>query len=566
MFHFNSPGFMIEKFCKSLSRICIPLVLMLSCNETSQKPKPVEIVKKPEDLNKKTNENIASIIAFALVNTGNLNNDIKFNMLPVVKAWYDTRDSLRTWSYNKEWLGMADSLYGFVEQSERFGLFPSDYHFKELNLIHRKLKTDSLSMLDAALWARADILFTDAFMQITKDIKLGRLEPDSVTLRKDTTLTDSFYVSLLQKTFEAKTLTNFFEELEPHHEGYVKLRAALKGFVDSMDRKSYTYLAYPFEDSLAFIRDLQVRLAESGHPAKDTGTTDKAALTAAVKRYQAKHGLVVDGKAGPMVVKSLNNTDKEKFKRIAVNLDRYKHLPDTMPARYVWVNIPSYDLQVWDSDTLQLESKIIVGQPLTRTPLLTSALTNIILFPQWTVPYSIIFKEMLPKIREDVDYLNSQNLMVVDKNDSILDPHTINWFKLDEQHFPYLLKQREGDDNSLGVIKFNFSNKYSVYLHDTNARWLFSKPKRALSHGCVRVQRWDTLSRYLLKTDTARYKPDSIAAWMKKKEKHTLRLSERVPLFIRYFTCEVKKNRIVFFDDIYAEDKLIREEYFGNKD
>jgi murein L,D-transpeptidase YcbB/YkuD len=145
---------------------------------------------------------------------------------------------------------------------------------------------------------------------------------------------------------------------------------------------------------------------------------------------------------------------------------------------------------------------------------LTSEISNFITMPQWTVPYSIIFKEMLDKIRKDTNFLASQNLMVVDDNDSVINPRTINWYKLNKTHFPYQLKQREGDDNSLGVIKFNFRNKYNVYIHDTNVRWMFSKSYRAISHGCVRVKEWDKLANYLVRNDTLHYPKDTLKAYI----------------------------------------------------
>lgn len=548
--------------------VALSALLVLACNRSPQKPKTVEIVREPEDLNKKTNENIATAIAFAAENGGKLNDSAIFNMLPAVRLWYGRVDSPRTWSYEKQWLPVADSLFRFIRHSENYGLFPTDYHFNSLDIVYQKLQTDSSAMLDAAMWARADLLLTDAFMQIVKDIKLGRLERDSITLRKDSLLSDSFYVSLLENVQLKKELTSFLEELEPRHRGYMELRNALPHFLDTMNRTKYTYLYYPFTDpvdSMEFIRNLQTRLYEGGYLTLNDHEADTATLTAAVRAYQKENNLKVDGKAGPMVVKSLNNNDQEKFKVIAINMDRYKQLPDSMPQRYAWVNIPAFRLRVWDTDTLKLESKIIVGQPQTRTPLLTSTLTNFIIFPQWTVPYSIIFKEMLPKIRNNVAYLDKQNLMVVDKNDSIIDPGSINWFKLNKNYFPYLLKQREGDDNSLGVIKFNFRNKYSVYLHDTNARGLFSKTNRALSHGCVRVQQWNKLSKYLAENDSLRYNPDTLASWIKRKEKHTVYFSRKIPIFIRYITCEGTDGRLVFFDDIYAEDKAARAAWFSNK-
>lgn len=547
---------------------CLLFFGVAACNTATEEPKPVEIVKKPENLNKKTYENIAAILHFAEENKGALNDSIRFGMISVVKKWYDTKDSLRTWSDQKEWLSIADSLYNFIEKSELYGLFPTDYHYTALKNIHEAVAKDSASMMDAALWARADVMFTDAFMQVVKHLKLGRLERDSITLRKDTLIADSVYISLLQKVHEQKLITPLLNELEPGLPPYRELKHAIKGFLDSMDRKVYTYITYPIEipeDSVLFLKQLQTRLFEGGYLQFNDRAADTAELASAVRSYQEAKKLKVDGKAGPAVVGSLNDNDRERFTRIAINLDRYKLMADTLPYRYVWVNIPSFQLRLWDADTLKFESKVVVGQPKTRTPVLTSELTNFVIFPQWTVPYSIIFKEMLPKIQKNVAYLDKENLMVVDKNDSIIDPRAINWFKLNKNNFPYLLKQREGDDNSLGVIKFNFRNKYSVYLHDTNARGLFTRPSRALSHGCVRVQQWEKLYKYLVKNDSVRYKPDTLTAWMKRKEKHVVNFSKKIPVFIRYISTEAKDGRVVFYDDVYADDKTARNRYFLNK-
>lgn len=563
VFSFNSSILMTKHFTKHLF-LLIAVLQLWSCND-QEKPKPVEIVKKPEEINKKTNENIRSIIGYAQTNNNKINDSTSFTQFAFVKKWYEARDSFRTWSNEKQWLPLADSLFGFIRNSEQYGLFPADYHFVQLKAIHQALKKDSTAMLDAALWARADVMFTDAFMQIARDLKIGRIERDSITLRKDTLLTDSSGITLLQKAQQQKQLTPVFESLEPAYAAYYEIRHALKGFLDTMNRKEFTYVSYPFEDSLEFITQLQRRLFEGGYIDFDGKPADTASLAAAVRKFQEEKSLKVDGKAGIAVVSKLNNTDVEKFKRIAINLDRYKQMPDSMPVRYALVNLPAFQLRVWDTDTLRLESKVIVGNPKTRTPLLTSELTNFIIFPQWTVPQSIIFKEMLPKIQKKVEYLDKENLMVVDKNDSIVDPHTVNWFRLNKNNFPYQLKQREGDDNSLGVIKFNFRNKYSVYLHDTNARGLFSRKDRALSHGCVRVQEWQKLSKYLVKNDSLRYKPDTLAAWMKRKEKHMISFSRRTPIFIRYITCEVKEGNLVLYDDIYAEDKMVREKYLYNR-
>jgi murein L,D-transpeptidase YcbB/YkuD len=155
--------------------------------------------------------------------------------------------------------------------------------------------------------------------------------------------------------------------------------------------------------------------------------------------------------------------------------------------------------------------------------------------------------------------------MVVNGSDSVIDPHSIDWSKLDSKHFPYLIRQREGDDNSLGVIKFNFANKYAVYLHDTNARSLFSRSARALSHGCVRVQKWQELSQFLVRSDTTRFPTDTLNAWIERQEKHTVTGFPRVPLYIRYFTVEGKNGRLNFYSDIYGYDRIDRNKYFATR-
>jgi murein L,D-transpeptidase YcbB/YkuD len=236
-----------------------------------------------------------------------------------------------------------------------------------------------------------------------------------------------------------------------------------------------------------------------------------------------------------------------------------------MPTTYIWVNIPAYRMKVIDSGNVALESNVIVGQPKTRTPLLTSNLTNFITYPQWTVPYSIVFGEMLAKIKANPDYLRKQNLMVVDKNDSVMNVDSLNWKKFNKNYFPYQIKQRQGDDNSLGVLKFNFANKYSVYLHDTNARWLFSKENRALSHGCVRVKEFMKLADFLVRYDSIRFPPDTLRSWITRQEKHVVSGFPRVPIFIRYFTCEGKNGGIKFYNDVYGEDRVLSQRYFDNK-
>ena len=501
----------------NVSIIFLPLFLtvflsaLFSCTPVPEKPKEKDIVEVPEQLDIRITRNIKKNLQFVLANKGRLSDTVLLSMDSVIGSLYSVNDYKPLWSQQDHWLSEADSLYSFIEHSKEYGLFPVDYHYRALQKIRTLVSTDTTAGKDAALWSRGELILSDALFLIARDLRQGRLQYDSVTLRKDPVLPNNFFLQLYEQLKLSKDLAATLQALEPKHGGYDSLKSGLKFFLDSASNfKRFTYLPYPVKDSASFYGLLQKRFFEDDIVLSATDEMDTTAWKVAIGSYQAAKGLKVTGKINEATIQSLNNTDWEKFKRIAINLDRYKLLPDTLPATYVWVNLPTYRLKVVDSDSVALESRVIIGTAKTRTPLLTSEISNFITYPQWTVPYSIIFKEMLPQIQKSTDYLKKQNLMVVDKNDSIIDPNTIDWSKLSKKHFPYLLKQRQGDDNSLGVLKFNFANKYSVYLHDTNARWLFGRSSRALSHGCVRVKEWEKLSHFLVRNDSVKYHPDTL--------------------------------------------------------
>jgi murein L,D-transpeptidase YcbB/YkuD len=269
----------------------------------------------------------------------------------------------------------------------------------------------------------------------------------------------------------------------------------------------------------------------------------------------------------------LNLSDIEKFKRIAITMDRYKMLPDSLPERYIWVNIPSYSLRLMSHDTMVLASKVVVGKPITRTPVLSSSVSEMITYPHWTIPASIIEKEILPGLKKDTAYLRKKGYMLLNSRNEEVSPDSINWSKY-KKAIPYKVIQGSGDDNALGVLKFNFPNKYSVYLHDTNQRSFFGQETRALSHGCVRVQEWEKMAFFIMKNEndstiaknrTKQIPIDSLTHWLSIKEKHSIPLRTRLPVFIRYFTCEATNGQIIFFEDIYNEDKQMAELLFANK-
>ena len=554
-----------RKRCLQLVFLILLHSALFSCHHPAGHTDDKDTVKTPAEMDEQVGGDLKKMLQFATEKGDKLNDTISLNYTKLLDSLYERNNYAPLWSGKERWRLSADSLFSFIANAKDYGLFPSDYHYPSLAFIRRVLLEDTVSRKSAAIWARADLLYTDAFFTLVKHLKQGRLNYDSVTLRKDTILPETLYTKTLAAALESRNISGTLQPLEPKNSRYDSLRVYLKDFLATANFRKLTWLPYPVKDSAAFYKLLTQRLQEVGYIDSAATGADTSVLFNAVRSYQRANGMKITGRISQDLITMMDNSDWEKFKRIAISLDRYKLLPDSLPDTYVWVNLPSFVLQVMHSDSVVFESKVIVGAPKTRTPLLTSEISNFITFPQWTVPTSIIFKEMLPRIKENVDYLRKQNLMIVDDNDSVRDPLKINWKRLNKNNFPYQIKQRQGDDNSLGVMKFNFRNKYDVYLHDTNVRWMFGKSFRALSHGCVRVKEWQKMADFLVRNDSVRYKPDTLRAWIKRQEKHTVYGFSRVPIFIRYVTCEGRKGKILFFDDIYGEDRQLRDTYFANK-
>ncbi len=544
------------------------LLLLIACNNTKHPPGS-DIASTPEQLDEKTTENIRHSLEFASANKGDIGDSVILFAHQLVSDVYKEKEYKSIWGGKEQWKPAADTLLSFISDAKLNGLFPEDYHSAILDTIAAKFAADSVAKADrrdAALWAKADVLLTDALVHIIKDVKLGRLPKDSVSLRKDTVITEEFYKQQINSIAAGSSLSSLVASLEPKHEGYQLLKKGIRKFLDSADNKIYTKLPSPKEGE-TFRVALQKRLYEGGYLSFDSTRADSAQLADAVKRYQQQKNITVDGKAGEGTVRMLNTTDADRFLRIVISMDRYKQLPETMPEKYIWVNLPSFYLRLQDKDSVKLVSKIVCGKPHTRTPLLNSNVSELITYPQWTVPNSIIVKEILPAVKKNPGYLAKKDFSLVDKDGNEVDPYTVEWSKY-SKGIPYRVVQGSGDANALGVLKFNFPNKYAVYLHDTNQRYLFGQPVRTLSHGCVRVQEWEKLAAYIIRNDRKEVDGkipllDSMNAWLDRKEKHSIAVKNRLPVFIRYFTCEGKANGIVFYDDIYGEDKLLGQKYFG---
>lgn len=222
----------------------------------------------------------------------------------------------------------------------------------------------------------------------------------------------------------------------------------------------------------------------------------------------------------------------------------------------VVVNVPSATLLVYHFNSIILESKVIVGKRSTRTPQFVSNLTDVTIYPFWHVPKSIATKELLPMIRQDIKYLENNNFQVLDSQGKIISPYLVDWQSLNENNFPYTLRQTTGCDNSLGLIKMNINHPNNIYLHDTPWKGLFESRNRFFSHGCIRVQKAKELAHIVLKensiaVDTLRENENCVD-----QSPRVLPLSDRIPVLVLYNTAWYGMDKSVrFYPDIYSKFK-----------
>lgn len=245
----------------------------------------------------------------------------------------------------------------------------------------------------------------------------------------------------------------------------------------------------------------------------------------------------------------------KRREQLIANLERLRWETE-MPPRFISVNVPSFTLRVIEGDSTVLESRVIIGKPETPTPNIKSVVQSFIIYPYWHVPRSIL-KEILAAVQADTSYLRKHNYDVINSKGQVVKPSTIDFKKYSPEDFPYVLRQREGTENTMGVIKFIFPNNYGVYLHDTNARRLFSKSDRALSHGCIRVQRAVDLAKYLAQDDDTYVDAADLEQYLLVQKRMEIKIVKPIPVHLDYFTVEPRGDSVIFFEDLYKKDKAL---------
>jgi L,D-transpeptidase YcbB len=291
-------------------------------------------------------------------------------------------------------------------------------------------------------------------------------------------------------------------------------------------------------------------------PDKASGPYDDV-VTEAVKLFQVRHGLAATGTVTPRTLAALNVSVQKRIKQLEASLERLANMNFAFGQRYVVVNIPATFAEAVEDDHVVRRYRVIVGKTEKPSPTLTAEITSVNLNPTWTVPSSISKTEISAHMRKDPGYLSRMHMEVLDAHDAPIDPRSVDWSGARTPNFT--VRQQSGTWNALGAVKIDMPNPYSVYMHDTNQRNLFSDDYRFDSHGCSRVDNVRDLAAWLLK-DVPQWSRASIDAAIATSQRQDIRLPKKVPVAWIYLTAWMTKDQTVQFrNDIYDQDEQLLE-------
>jgi L,D-transpeptidase YcbB len=491
--------------------------------------------------------------------------------------FYMMRQFEPAWTAQGELTIQAVRFVNALNMAEQDGLRPETYHLGAIQVMMealKEIKTTS-SVLDIYLLADLDLLLTDAFLTYGSHLLAGQVNPETFDPQWIANRRGADMAAFLQDSLDSENIYDSLRTLCPKHEGYIRLQESFNQYRLLLENgvKWPVVAAGPkmqIGDRHDRVVMLRARLAAEPSPQACflTGETDlfDKNLKMAVIDFQSRHGLDVDGVVGPATLSALNTSLEEKVKRIRLNLERWRWMPEDLGSRNVQVNIADFQLKAFEQGQAVLEMKIIAGRDYRQTPVFSDRISYMVLNPSWYLPQSIAVKDKLPLIKKNPGYLAQQKIKVYSgwKSDAReINPYHIDWSKVTASNFYYRLRQSPGLNNALGRIKFMFPNRFNVYLHDTPSRELFNKTNRTFSSGCIRIQHPEELALYLLKDDP-RWNQERLGKALDSMKEQSIRLLSPVPVHLLYWTAFVDKDGVVQFrNDIYGRDAQLAKALEG---
>lgn len=495
----------------------------------------------------------------------NLLDGIPLKKTETVFQFYALNGFEPQWSSGGILAEQAYELRFEIQQAKYDGLRPADYHLSYLSgflesFDQRKKANESI---ESSELAKIDILLTDAFFELAEDLEWGRINPALLrtpwsiprkSLKED-------HGKLLLESLHAKSIRSGLAKLYPKTPIYRKGKQLIRELEDqdkslSIDWKPIkTDRSFKVGDSNPLIVQVRERLAFWGYSSVGLPQDSKffdSLLWKEVVRFQMEKGLAGDGVLGRLTLAALNESPDLLIDKIKVNLERLRWIPaHFFEEEAILVNIPSFQLVYHSGSDTLFTTKVIVGTLKHQSPVFTASMSYLVMSPYWNIPSSIARNETLPAIRKNPGYLERNHMEVVTAAGNPVPKSQINW---NSRPFPYLIRQKPGPDNALGLVKFMFPNPYNVYLHDTPAKQLFDREVRTFSHGCIRMQHPRAFAELLLK-NMPEWTTERIWEAMNQSKEQIVYLDKKIPVAVIYLTFVTDfKGYPIFRQDVYNRD------------
>jgi L,D-transpeptidase YcbB len=485
----------------------------------------------------------------------------------------DVRDFYLPFGYTLAWVRenqptpQALAIIRSLQDAEKKGLRAEDYDGPFWDDRIARLVPPAPLPSDGDL-ARFDLTVTVSVMRYISALHDGRINPRHLRFGleiegKKYKLADFLRARLVQ----AQDVKSVLDQVEPPYAGYRRTEMALEHYLilaGEGEGESLPAFKKPIKpgDAYAGLGQLSQRLRRLGDlPQQVSGSIRfdvyEGALVEAVKHFQQRHGLPADGSIDRATFNQIVTPLSRRTAQLQLTLERWRWLPPDLPTRFIAINVPEFELRAYDDHRPSLSMRVVVGSAFhdRQTPVFQDEMEYVIFRPYWNVPVSITRKELIPEIEKNPGYLEKHEFEVVDRRGEVVSAETT-----DSAFFARLrsgaleIRQKPGPRNSLGLIKFVFPNNYDVYLHGTPEHALFSRSRRAFSHGCIRIEDPAALADWVLRDDPS-WTADRIQAAMNADGSERVNLTKPIPVLVLYGTARVDENgEAHFFDDLYGQD------------